>query len=37
MSDGGHQIIQGFQMLNINGGIHTDTGSQQFLHILISF
>ena len=24
-------------MLNIDGGIYTDAGPQQFLHILISF
>ena len=35
--DGGHYVVQTFQMLNIDGGIDADAGVQQLLHILIPF
>ena len=34
--DGGHRIVQTFNMLHIDGGIDIDAGLQQLVHILIA-
>ena len=36
MGDGGHQIVQGLQMLDIDGGVYVDSSPQQFFDVLVS-
>ena len=37
LCNGGHQVVQRFQMLHIDGGVYIDSGPQQLLNILIPF